>query len=313
MQSLQRSWRAKSLPLLVLLPLLLLATCGTNANTGSTGSKGTITVSGKADVEAQLLAEMYTQLLRKGGYTVNQKLALGDTIIVSQAIISGEIDLYLEFTATGLDKLGIPSTHDSQRDYQAVKDGFEKQYHITWLNMAPLNDGYAFCTSKSESQKLGITRLSQLAHKVSQLTLATPSDGLPFIDELKAAYGFDSASFKQVEKVDYAIGFEAVSNGSAQVNQCYTTDATVASRHFLFLQDDKSGFPQFHPSPIMRDDVLQKYPDIATLLNPLAPHLTTEASIQLQLQVAQLKTSGLSTTEAVKQVAQQFLQQVGLL
>jgi osmoprotectant transport system substrate-binding protein len=321
-----RSLRFKTLNLILVLSILLLSACSSNnsngsvpgtggetSSAGSAGSKGTITVGGKLDTEAQLLTEMYTQLLEKAGYKVNEKLALGNSIIVSQAIESGAIDLYPEFTATGLNKLGIQSTYDPQKDYQLVKDGYEKKYQITWLDMAPLNDGYALCTSSDQSTKLGATAISELAPKVGQITLATPSDGVAFVDGLKPVYGFDTKSFKGVQKVDYSIAFQSVSSGSAQVTVCYTTDGSVATKKFIFLKDDKNGFPQFHPAPIVRDDVLKKYPDIATILNPLAPKLTTDVSIQLQQQVADKKTNGTSVTQAVKEVATQFLTSQGLI
>jgi osmoprotectant transport system substrate-binding protein len=307
------SLRAKSLLLLVLVPILLLSACSPTANASGGGSKGTITVGGKLDVEAQLLTEMYTQLLQKAGYTVNEKLALGNSVIVLQAITSNSIDLYPEFTATGLNALKIPSSYDPQKDYDAVKKGFETTYKITWLDMAPLNDGYAICTSKDESAKLNVTTLSQLAPMVPQLVLASPSDGISFVDGLKSVYGFDTTTFKSLQKVDYSIGFPSVTSDSAQVNVCYTTDGTVATKNFIFLQDDKNGFPQFHPAPIVRDEVLQKYPDIATVLNALAPKLTTDVSIQLQQQVSDLKNKGTSVADAVKQVAKQFLTSAGLL
>lgn len=312
MSAIVRSPRTKALlALFIVLSLLVLTACGGGG--GTAGSKGTVTVGGKLDVEAQLLTEMYTLLLQKGGYAVNEKLALGDSIVVFQAITSGAIDLYPEFTATGLNKLGIPSSYDPQKDYETVKNGYKQQYKITWLDMAPLNDGYAICTSKAQSQKLGITTISQLAPKVSQLVLASPSDGVSFIDGLKPVYGFDTTSFKTLQKVDYSIAFASVSSEAAQLNVCYTTDGSVVTQNFIFLQDDKNGFPQFHPAPIVRDDVLSKYPDIASILNPLAPKLTTDVSIQLQQQVSKLKAGGTSVTEAVKQTAKQFLQSQGLL
>lgn len=292
-----------------MLAVILLAACGA----GTPASKGTITVGGKLDTEAQLLTEMYTQLLRHAGYTVNEKLALGNSIVVFQAITSGAIDLYPEFTATGLNKLGVPSTYDPQKDYQAVKQGFEQQYQITWLDPAPLNDGYAICTSKDQSTKLGITSISQLAPQVPQLILASPSDGIAFIDGLKTVYGFDTTSFKSLQKVDYSIGFASVASGAANAAVCYTTDGSVTTQNFIFLNDDKNGFPQFNPAPIVRQDVLKKYPDIATVLNPLAPKLTTDVSIKLQQQVADMKTAGKSSNEAVATVAKQFLQSAGLL
>ena len=321
MALLSRSLRAKSLVLFALISMLVLAACGgTTSPSGSSGPSATsapstvpITVGSKLDPEAQLLGEMYVLLLQKAGFTVNPKLALGMTPTVFAALKSGAIDLYPEFTATGLNILGVKSSFNPTQDYQTVKTGFEQQYHITWLDEAPLNDGYALCTSKAESQKLGVTTLSQLAPKVSQLTLATQSDGVTFFDDLKATYGFQTSSFKAVTKVDYAIGFAAVKSGDAQVTECYTTDGSVTTQNFIFLQDDKHGFPEFHPAPIVRDSVLQSDPGIAAALNPLAPDLTTDVSIMLQQQVAMKKASGESVSQAVKEVATAFLMSKGLL
>ena len=318
MTILRRSLGAKLLLLFALVPMLILSACGSsgsssNSSGTTTPTKVPITVGSKLDTEAQLLGEMYVLLLQKAGYTVNSKLALGQTPVVFDALKSGAIDLYPEFTGTGLNILGVKSAYNPDKDYQTVKNGFEQQYDITWLDQAPLNDGYALCTSKAESQKLGVTTLSQLAPKVPQLTLATQSDGVTFFDNLESIYGFKTASFKSVKKVDYAIGFQAVKSGSADVTECYTTDGSVITQGFIFLDDDKHGFTEFHPAPIVRDSILQSDPGIAAALNPLAPDLTTQVSIDLQAQVTQKKASGESVSQAVKEVATSFLQSKGLL
>jgi len=318
MALLKRSLGAKSLVLLVLIPMLILSACGSSSTGSSTGTtpaptKVPITVGSKLDPEAQLLGEMYVLLLTKAGFTVNPKLALGMTPIVFAALKSGAIDLYPEFTATGLNLLGVKSAFNPTQDYQTVANGFEQQFHITWLDQAPLNDGYALCTSQAKSQQLGITTLSQLAPKASQLTLATQSDGVTFFDDLKATYNFDTTSFKALKKVDYAIGFAAVKSGAADLTECYTTDGSVTTQGFVFLTDDKHGFPEFHPAPIVRDSVLQSDPGIKAALNPLAQYLTTDVSIMLQQQVAAKHTSGESVSQAVKEVATAFLQSKGLL
>ena len=319
MALLSRSLRAKSLVLFAVISMLVLAACGgtTSSPSGpsatSAPSTVPITVGSKLDPEAQLLGEMYVLLLQKAGFTVNPKLALGMTPTVFAALKSDAIDLYPEFTATGLNILGVKSSFNPTQDYQTVKTDFEQQYHITWLDYAPLNDGYALCTSQAESQKLGVTTLSQLAPKVPQLTLATQSDGVTFFDDLKSTYGFDTSSFKAVTKVDYSIGFAAVKSGDAQVTECYTTDGSVTTQNFIFHQDDKNGFPQFHPAPLVRDSVLQADPGIAAARNPLAPDLTTDVSIMLQQQVSMKKASGESVSQAVKEVATAFLMSKGLL
>jgi osmoprotectant transport system substrate-binding protein len=305
--------------LLALVCMLILAACGSSGSTSGSGnstssSKVPIIVGSKLDPEAQLLGEMYVLLLQKAGYTVTPKLALGQTPTLVAAIKSGAIDIYPEFTGTGLNILGDKSSFNPQKDYNTVKQGFEQQYHITWLDYSPLNDGYALCTSQAESQALGgVTTLSQLAPKVPQLTLATQSDGIPFFNDLKSTYGFDTTTFKAVKQVEYSIGFAAVKSGAAQVTECYTTDGSVLTQNFIFLQDDKNGFPQFHPAPLVRDSILKSDPGIAAALNKLAPYLTTQVSISLQQQVASMHSSGMSISQAVKQVATSFLQSKGLL
>src|SRR5215467_5457631 len=194
---LKRSLGAKFILLFALIPMLILASCGGSSTTTGTTPGATsaptkvpIIVASKLDLDGHLLGEMYVLLLRKAGYTVTPKLALGDNATLLSAIKSGAVDLYPEFTGTGLSLVGIKSAYNPDQDYQTVKNAYEQQFHITWLDQAPLNDGYALCMSKDASQKLGITTLSQLAPKVSQFTLATQSDGIPFFDSLQSTYGF---------------------------------------------------------------------------------------------------------------------------
>ncbi len=167
MAFLRHSLGAKFVVLFALIPMLILSACGSSTGGGGGTTKVPITVGSKLDPEAQLLGEMYVLLLQKAGYTVNPKLALGMTPTVFAALKSGAIDLYPEFTGTGLNLLNVKSAYNPDTDYQTVKTGFEQQFHITWLDQAPLNDGYALCTSQTESQKLGVTTLSQLAPKAS--------------------------------------------------------------------------------------------------------------------------------------------------
>lgn len=310
---------AKFLVLLALISTLILSACGgstTGSGSGggsSSSSKVPITVGSKLDLDGHILGEMYVLLLQKAGYTVNSKLALGDTPTLLAAIKSSAVSLYPEFTGTALNILGLKTANNPDQDYQTVKTQYEQQFHITWLDQAPLNDGYGLCTSQARAQQLGITTLSDLAGKVSTLRLATQSDGIPFFDGLKSAYGFATTNFKSVTKVAYAIGFQAVKSGSADVTECYTTDGSVATQGFVFLTDDKHGFTEFHPAPIVRDDVLQSDPGIAAALNPLAPKMTTDVNVSLQQQVNTKHTGGEPIAQAVQEVAKAWLQSNGLL
>ncbi len=314
MLSFLHSLRSKSLVLFALVGLLILAGCGSSTSTSSTptssgtstpsNSSITLKVGGKLDTEAQLLTKMYVLLLKKAGFNVVERSALGTNAVVFNAITKGDIDLYPEFTATGLAKLGLQSSSDPQKDYQTVKQGYESKYQITWLDAAPLNDTYGVCTTQAKAQQLGVTSISQLSSKASSLTIATPPDGKQYgVDVMKSVYGI---TFKGVTIYnEEGLTFPAVQSGAQDLNICYTTAALIAKDNFVLLNDDKNAFPAYNPAPIVRDDTLKKAPGIATALNPLAPKLTTQVSQQLQAKVV--------GGQSVTQVATDWLTSQGLL
>jgi osmoprotectant transport system substrate-binding protein len=268
-------------------------------------SKIHLTIGGKTDTEAQLLTKIYTLLLRHAGFNVTEKARLGTNAIVHSAITTGQIDLYPEFTATGLAHLKMKTTHDAEKDYQLVKDGYEKQFHITWLDKSPLNDTYGICTTKQKASQLHVTKISELASLAPKMTVASPPDGMSdpnVLPGMKPTYGF---TFGKVTVVQVALAFDAVKEGKADFNVGYTTMALIPKLNFVLLEDDKSLFPIYLPAPIVRDATLAKAPDIATALNKVAPKLTTEISQQLQLQVVNGKT--------VAEVATTWLKSQGLL
>lgn len=306
--------RLKSLSLLslgMIAVMIMLTACGgSNTSTGSSANtskdkKLNITVGGKLDTEAQLLTKMYVLLLRKAGFNVTEKAKLGTNDIVFNAINSGQIDLYPEFTATGLNRLNETTSHDPQQDYQKVKQGYEKNYKITWLDPAPLDDTYGICTLKTTADKLHLTKVSDLASLAGSKVIATPPDGKTdpnVLPGMKKVYGFD---FPNTKVLDAALTYEAVKTGQADFNVCYTTSSLIKQDNFVLLKDDKNSFPIYNPAPLVRMDTLNQDPDIATALNPLAPKLTTDVSIDLQSQV----TGG----QSVNEVAHNFLAKVGLL
>src|SRR6185295_14579284 len=122
MTSLNRYFQTYALTAFSTILVLVLSACGTPAS-----GQGPIIVAGKLDIEGQLFTEMYTLLLRKNGFTVDEKLAYGDTNGNFNAIQKGGIDLYAEFTGTALNLLKIKSTFDPQKDYDTIKKDYEQK------------------------------------------------------------------------------------------------------------------------------------------------------------------------------------------
>lgn len=297
----------QTIALLVLALALPLSACGSTGGSGSgkPGSGVTVVVGSKLDPDGQLLGEMYILLLQNQGFTVTPKLALGQTPVLFNAIKSGAIDIYPEFTGTAATQLSLPASQDAKQVYSQVSSAYESKYQITWLDAAyGLNDSYGICTTHASAQKNGLTSLSDLTMKGSSLTIASPQDGIgSAVDPVQKGYGF---TFKSVSQVSETLGFQDVQQGSADVNVCYTTDPAIVVNNFVVLPDSKGVFPIYNPAPLVRDSALSKSPAIKTTLNALAPKLTTDAQVALIKQVA-------VDHKSVKEVATTFLQDQGLL
>ena len=300
----------KYLGVVLLMLVLTLAGCGGGGSgSGTTTNNTKITIGSKNDADGQLLAEMYYLLLQHNGYdNITLHLALGQTPVLDSAIKSGAVDIYPEFTGTALSINSLGNIQNPQQAYSTVAAYYEQHYKVTWLTPAyGLNDSYGLCTNSTNASKYSLSKMSDLVSTAPQLTLAGQQD---FLDPhagiwppVAQAYGIN---FKNTVQISEQLGFSAVQNNNAQVNECYTTDPTIVVDNFKLLTDDKNAFPGYFPSPIVRDDLLSKAPGIKDILNPLAPHLTTASQTALIKQVS-------VDHKSVKEVAQQYLQSIGLL
>lgn len=299
---------AKMLGVVLLLVVLTLAGCGGGGSGNTSGKPGTgirVVVGSKLDPDGLLLGEMYTLLLQNQGFTVVPRLSLGQTPVLDKAIKSGQIDIYPEFTGTALSLLKLASTQNAQMAYSEVNSAYQQQFQITWLDPAyGLNDSYAICTSQAVAQKYHLTSLSDLAPVASQLSLATPQDGIQAA-EMPVENGYN-IHFKNVVQITEPLGFGAVSSGNADLNVCYTTDPAIVVNNFVVLKDPNNVFPIYNPAPIVRNSVLQKSSAIATTLNALEPKLTTSIMVGLIKQYA-------VDHKPYQEVAKTFLQSQGLL
>lgn len=303
----------KLLGIVAVLAVLALSGCGGggsgNTSSGGPGKGVNVTIGSKKDPDGQLLAEMYALLLQKNGYNVTLKLALGDNAVLNNAIKSGDVDIYPEFTGTAIGYYNLTPTQDPKTAYQEANTYYKQNVSATWLDAAyNLNDSYGICTSSGNASKYNLATLDDLGKVSSQLTLIAQNDFTDpktgILKPVATAYGLN---FKKITTIgEESLGYSAVTSGQADVNECYTTNPAIVIDKFVLLQDTKNAFPDYNPAPVVRNALLQKSPDIATILNPLATKLTTDEQTKLIKQVSVDHTP-------LKEVAQQYLQQIGLL
>ncbi len=287
--------------------LVLVMSTALLAGCGGADDK-TITVASKDFTEQFILGEMYALLLEDAGYTVNRKMNLGGTPVAHQALLDGEIDVYPEYTGTGLlTVLKLEVMSDPQAVFDAVKAGYADQFSLAWLDAAPMNNTQALAMTRERAAELGITTFSDMAANADQLTLIGPpefaerEDGVP---GLKRVYGdFEFANFLTV---DPGLRYQALLNGEADVVVAFGTDGELAAYDLLSLVDDKGLYPPYQVAPVIRQAVLDKDAEVAAVLNRLAPLLTNEV-----MQALNNEVSGNGREPA--DVAREFLTAQGLI
>ena len=267
-----------------------------------------IKVGSKNFTEQYIVAEMYAAILKNAGLPVEKKLNLGGTLIAHQALTSGQIDVYPEYTGTGLNAVVKgPVSSDPDVVYGTVKSFYEKEFKVTWLKPSGINNGYVMVVRKGTADKYGLKTLSDLAKVSKELVIgAGPefpdrADGLP---GLKRVYGAEFKTFKQFAKL--GLRYDALAQEGVDVVNASATDAQLASAKLMPLQDDKGLFPPYYLAPVARTAMLDAYPKAAALLEAVGAKLDNAVMRDLNAKVE-------NDREEPAAVAASFLKKVGLL
>src|SRR5436190_20979703 len=271
----------------------------------------TIVVGGKAFTEQQIMTAMTVALLKAKGFTPDRKAGMG-TAAVRSALENGQIDVYWEYTGTGLgvfykitDKFPSP-----EAAYQKIKE-LDAAKGIVWLNMSPVNNTYAFAMNKDDAQKRGIVTMSDFAKAIkggAKLTFASNAefyarpDGLP---GWQTAYGFEFDR-ENVKRMDTGLTYNALRDRQVDSAVVFATDGRIPAFNFVVLKDDKNYAAPYNLTPVVRKEALDKNPKIADALNALAAKLNDE-------NIAKLNASVDVDKKTVEEVAEGFLKANGLI
>jgi osmoprotectant transport system substrate-binding protein len=255
---------------------------------GSCGNRPpSIKVGSKNFTEELILGEFYAIALEHAGYTVERHLNLGATPIAMEAMQRGDIDLYPEYTGTGLVvQLKRPPMSDPAKVFSAVKAAYETQYGMTWLAPARMNDSQALAITSAFAKKTGLRTLSQCARLAPHLRLGAGveflqrPDGLP---GLQHAYG--GFHFADVKVTALGLKYKALLAGQVDVALAFATDGEIDADKLVVLEDDRKFFPPYQVAPVVRLDALKRFPKIAPALDPLSLLLTDAAMRRMNWRV----------------------------
>lgn len=266
-------------------------------------------IAGKLGTEPNILIQMYKLLIEnQTDIKVELKENLGKTAFLYQALKSGAIDLYPEFTGTitkTLLKNPPKSSNNARLVYEQAKLGIKREDDLVYLRPMAYQNTYALAVKQDFATKYHLQTISDL-QKVSSFAIAGFT--LEFSQRADGNKGLQSKYQLnlKVKTMEPALRYKALERGDIQVIDVYSTDSEIRRYHLKVLQDNRQLFPPYQGAPLMRAETLKKYPALKPVLNQLAGKITTKQMQELNYQVDVLKKSP-------RQVAQKFLSEQGLL
>ena len=236
-----------------------------------------VIVASKPFGESYLLAEMFAQLLEARGIAVDRRPGLGATELAFRALRNGAIDVYPEYTGTGLlVLLGEPPRGTASDVFARVAEEFPRRFGVRWLPPLGFENTYAIAVRKTMADSLGLGTLSDLARVAPRLRAGlTPdfigrADGLP---GLAKAYGI---RFREVRALLPAVKYRALDAGNVDVVDGYSTDGLIARYDFRVLKDDRAFFPPYEAAALIGSRLAQTNPAAVATLTQLSGRLDVE-------------------------------------
>ncbi|MHB9761533.1 ABC transporter permease/substrate-binding protein [Streptococcus suis] len=269
-----------------------------------------LVIAGKLGAEPEILINMYKLLIEdQTDIKVEIKPNFGKTSFLYEALKSGSIDIYPEYTGTITSTLLKNSSMDlstnSDEVYTYAKEAILEQDGLVYLAPMAFQNTYALAVTEDYAQKNGIEKISDLA-KVQQTAVAGFS--LEFNDREDGNIGLKNLYNLQlnVKTMEPALRYEAIKSGNVQIIEAYSTDSKVVTYKLKILEDDKRLFPPYQAAPLLSKETLEKYPELEQVLGRVAGKISTEEMTQMNYAV---DVEG----KSAEQVAREYLEREGLL
>jgi osmoprotectant transport system substrate-binding protein len=258
-----------------------------------------IAVGSKAFAENQIVSKLFQFALEDRGFKAEFIDNL-DGEVLQQAIETGRIDLYPEYTNTGIVSiLKLDPVFDTDEAYRTVKAQYKERFNIVWLEPSSINNTYCLVLARETADRLGIRNISQLQKNAGAIRVAGAGweerpDHLP---AMRAAYG--DFNFKSMTLYSGILKYQVIISGEEDLTLGYTTDPQLESEKLLVLEDDKLIWPPYNLTPIVKQETLDKYPEVEEILNGVTRKLDTDTMIRLSAAVS-------LQHEEVEDVAREF-------
>ncbi len=209
----------------------------------------TVVIGSKNFNESYVLAEVLARLIEEEGFTVERRFGLGGTLVCYEALRTGEIDLYVEYTGT-LEQVILKGS-SLNPTVESLNERIDDDLLV--LESFGFNNTYAMALKESLAQELGLRSVSELSQHPN-LKLAF---SLEFLNREDGWPGLASTyNFSQVPTgIDHGLAYQAIDEGKIDVTDAYSTDGDLARYQLTTLLDDKQYFPAYYAVPFVRKDL----------------------------------------------------------
>jgi osmoprotectant transport system permease protein len=232
----------------------------------------TVVVASKPFGESYILAEMFAQLLESRGIAVERKPGLGSTEILVGALRSGAVDVYPEYTGTGLlailhDTLPSEALTDPRRVYAHVDSIFQARWGMRWLPPLGFENTFAIAVRRETAERYRLRTLSDLARESARLTAGFSPDFIERSDGLAGlarVYG-PGIRPRTVRPLLPALKYQALAGGSVDVVDGFSTDGLLARYGLVVLADDRHFFPPYEAAALLGARASKRADVVATL------------------------------------------------
>lgn len=253
-------------------------------------SEKVIVMGSKEFTEGEILANIMAIMIEeKTDISIDRRFALGGTQVCFNALKSNEIDMYVDYTGTVYgDTLKYPPIQDMEKVYDTVKKDMKEKYSIDVLQQLGFNNTYALAVRKDTAEKYNLKTISDLEKIAKNLTL---SASLEFLNREDCYIGLSKKyklDFRKVIGIDGSSKYLALTNKESDVIDVYTTDALLQKLDLVVLEDDRHFFPPYYAVPLVRDEIIEKYPEIVPIIEELQNVLNDKVISSLNHKVENL-------------------------
>lgn len=267
----------------------------------------TIVIGHKNFTEQRILGNLLSLIIENKTDFKTEVLELGGTNLVFQALKSGEIDVYPEYTGTAYAAfLGQKDIIDAKSAYNYIEENYKSVYDLGTLAPLGFENTYAFIVTKEFSEKYNITKISDLKKYKDKFLLASPAEFIDRQDGLEGVKKSYNINFEKVNMMDSGLVISSLINSKVDIGIAFSTDGLIAKYDFIILEDDLNFFPPYECFISFKNEFKDKNPEVVKSLEILTDNFSNRDMQELNL-------AALESGKDEKTIAREILVKKGLI